>query len=314
MGSGGCTDRQQEFQRKASILARACCCVAACRVATGTPPSPPHPPLEPQRGCRPLDLPSIMGSSAVAALVSGGCLERQEWRRDRCDELCPFLKSCLADSTLVDHREGFEGRNTTGDTAFLMACCTGHVECVKLLAEAGCNTAAKNNDGQNALMCAAASGEAAAVRTALAAGWCELEATDTDGSTAFLGACFMGHAECMELLVGAGCNTAAKANQGLNALMFAAASGVAAAVRAALAAKWCELEATHAAGGTAFLCACSTGRVESMELLAEAGCNTAVKNKSGLNALMCAAESGVARAVRAAAAAGWCELEATDAT
>ena len=200
-----------------------------------------------------------------------------------------------------------------GETSFLMACTVGCVECMELLAEAGCNTAVINNHGTNALMCAAESGVAAAVRAALAAGWCELEARGgNDGDTAFLRSCYKGHVECMQVLAEAGCNTAAKDKDGANALMAAAESGVAAAVRTALAAGWCELEATDNHGYTAFLLSCWKGRVECMHVLAEAGCNTAAKYDSGVNALMAAALSGVAAAVRTALAGGWCELEATD--
>ena len=59
-------------------------------------------------------------------------------------------------------------------------------------------------------------------------------------------------------------------NAGVNALMYAAESGEAAAVCAALAAGWCELEARAAAdGSTAFLNACFMGKVECMQVLAE---------------------------------------------
>ena len=67
-----------------------------------------------------------------------------------------------------------EGRNATGDTAFLLACNLGHAECMQLLADAGCNTAAKSSDGGTALIHTAFSGVATAMRTVLAAGWCEL--------------------------------------------------------------------------------------------------------------------------------------------
>ena len=203
-----------------------------------------------------------------------------------------------------------EARSTNGVTAFLHACCKGHVECMQLFAEAGCDTAAISNTGANALMCAAESGVASAVRTALTASWCELEATSTDGRTAFLLACCKGHVECMQVFAEAGCNTAAICNLGVNALMWVACSGLAAAVRAALAAGWCELEARDSIGSTAFLLACYNGKVECVQVLAEAGCSTAVINNHGMNALMCAACSGVAAAVRTALATGWCELEA----
>ena len=68
----------------------------------------------------------------------------------------------------------FEGRNSTGDTVFLMACREGNEELMRLLAKAGCDTAVANICGTNALMSTCVSGEPQAVRAALAAGWCEL--------------------------------------------------------------------------------------------------------------------------------------------
>eukprot|EP01046_Picozoa_sp_COSAG06_P063374 COSAG06_NODE_14687_length_1135_cov_1.371622_1_plen_52_part_01 len=52
--------------------------------------------------------------------------------------------------------------------------------------------------------------------------------------------------------------------------MHTAKSGAAAAVRAALAAGWCELETRDKDGWTAFLCACWKGNADCMQLLAEA--------------------------------------------
>eukprot|EP01044_Picomonas_judraskeda_P020392 COSAG03_NODE_4521_length_1524_cov_1.273684_2_plen_274_part_01 len=268
-----------------------------------------------------------MEASAAFALLSGGSIELDRLNDELCDELCAALRARApsggegvmdlskmdggSKTDLLVSKMDFEGRNSTGETPFLLACTRGHVECMQLLVEAGCDTAAITAYGSNALMLAARSGVAAAVRTALAAGWCELEATSIYGRTAFLLACFKGCVECMQLLAEAGCNTAVISNDGSNALMSVADSGAASAVRMALAANWCELDAMSTHGRTAFLLACFKGCVECMHVLAEAGCDTAVISNSGMNALMWAACSGVAAAVRAALAAGWCELEAT---
>ena len=201
-----------------------------------------------------------MEGSTVLALLSGGNIEVNRLDDALCDELCAALRARAPSAG--EGIKDLEGRNSTGETPFLMACIMGHVECMKLLAGAGCSTAVSNNLGSNALMLAAQSGVIAAVRTALAAGWCELEARDDNcGDTAFLFACFKGSVECMQVLAEAGCDTAAKDKHGVNALMSAAHSGVAAAVRAALAAGWCDLEATSTEGDTAFLLACFKGHV-----------------------------------------------------
>ena len=99
-----------------------------------------------------------MESSAVLALLSGGSIERCEWNSGLCDELCAALHDQARASSsslegIKDTKIDVEGRNSTGETPFLLACWSGHVQCMELLAEAGCNTAAKNDNGMNALMC-----------------------------------------------------------------------------------------------------------------------------------------------------------------
>ena len=185
-----------------------------------------------------------------------------------------------------------ESRNESGETALLVACGKGDVARMKLLAEAGCDTAAMNSKGMTALMNTAGSGVAAAVRAALDAGWCELEARDKDGNTAFLYACHSGSVECMELLMQADCDIAATGSAGVNALMNTAHSGVAAAVRAALAAGWCELEARDKQGGTAFLYACNKGSTDCMGLLLGAGCDATVASSDGSSAVDIAQRAG----------------------
>eukprot|EP01043_Picozoa_sp_COSAG02_P088322 COSAG02_NODE_25459_length_658_cov_1.275492_1_plen_138_part_01 len=73
-----------------------------------------------------------------------------------------------------------------------------------------------------------------------------------------------------------------------------------------------DFEGRNLNGDTAFLIACAAGRVEAMQLLADAGCNTVATDNHSANALMLAACSGVPAAVSTALAAGWCELEAKD--
>ena len=239
-------------------------------------------------------------------LPGGRAPERQALTDERCLELGSVLRSSAPSTSAAV--EELEARNATGRTAFLTACSIGDTERTKLLVDAGCDTAAVDNDGANALMLAALSGvgAAGAVREALAAGWCELEATNTYGNTVFLMVCYEGDTECMQLLAEAGCDTAAVNNKGVNALMRASFSGVGAAVRTVLAAGWCELETRQETGDTAFLVACMKGSIECMQLLVDAGCNTATKSNDGGTALMHTAFSGVAAAVRAALAAGWC--------
>eukprot|EP01043_Picozoa_sp_COSAG02_P073918 COSAG02_NODE_14573_length_1258_cov_2.554789_1_plen_276_part_01 len=247
----------------------------------------------------------------VIGMLTGSSMERAAWNRKLCDELCAAVRAAPSPTS---GSMDFEGRNLHGDTPFLLACNQGHVDCMQLLARAGCNTGAKSSDGANALHQAAKSGEVAAVHTVLDAGWCELEATDKHGFTGFLLACAcnQGHADCMRLLADAGCNTGVKCIKGANALHQAANSGEVTAVHTVLDAGWCALEATDKHGRTAFLLACSKGYVDCMQLLAAAGCNTGAKCSEGANALHHTVHSGEVTAVHTVLDAGWCELEATD--
>ena len=102
------------------------------------------------------------GNDSVAAMLSGGCIERAAWYSERCDELCAALRKAVESSSVLN----LEGRNTDGDTPFLLACNAGHVAYMGSLVAAGCDTAAKDNDGMDGLMNAALSGNPAAVRAA----------------------------------------------------------------------------------------------------------------------------------------------------
>ncbi len=217
-----------------------------------------------------------MDKTGSLAMLPGSRSLPRSITEEHCDKLCVTLRGA---SAAIRNTKVFGERNSEGQKMFLLACSIGHVECMQLLVDAGCNTTVTDNNGANALIHAALSGVAAAVSTALAAGWCELEARDENGATAFLAACYSGSIECMQLLVDAGCNTTVTRNCGSNALMHAARSGVAAAVSTALAAGWCELEARDEDGDTAFLVACYSGSIECMQLLVDAGCETAAINK-----------------------------------
>eukprot|EP01045_Picozoa_sp_COSAG04_P005957 COSAG04_NODE_285_length_18117_cov_10.869797_10_plen_158_part_00 len=109
-------------------------------------------------------------------------------------------------------------------TAFLCACSQGSVECMKLLADAGCDTMATAKNGKTALLLASQACAPAAVQLVLENGWGDVEARDERGDTALLWACHQGGAECMTILVDAGCDVTATSNIGQNALMLAALS------------------------------------------------------------------------------------------
>ena len=213
-------------------------------------------------------------------------------------------------------RQGVADLDARGDedgtTAFIFACSKGSVECIGLLAEAGCDKDAVTDSGFTALMAAAFSGEVAAVRAVLDLGVEDLEMPRKDGRTAFLCACGKGSAECIGLLAEAGCDKDAAADDGGTALMGTAHSGVAAAVRAVLDLGVADKEMRNNHGRTAFLFACIYGSAECIGVLAEAGCDKAAMSDIGVTALMEAAHSDDVAAVRAVLALGVEDREARE--
>ena len=69
-----------------------------------------------------------------------------------------------------------EAKAEDGYTAFLWACAKGNVDCIRALAEAGCDTAARNCRGMTGLMLAAGWGSTAAAQAVLDLDGTELEA------------------------------------------------------------------------------------------------------------------------------------------
>ena len=126
------------------------------------------------------------------------------------------------------------------------------------------------------LVAATKAGDAAQV-CALVAGGASLEARGKNGRgyTAFLVACNTGQLECLEVLLGAGCNAVA-VDQVTHAsgLMLAASTGNL-VVLLRLLEDGAPLEARDIHGYTAFLRTCAAGRAECMEALLDAGCDIA---------------------------------------
>ena len=134
------------------------------------------------------------------------------------------------------------------------------MECIEVLARAGADVKARDDNGLTALMLATASASTAAVQAVLDVDGSEMEAKDAErGFTAFLWACNEGSTECIRALAAAGCDTTVTDSTGTTGLMVAANSGAVAAVEAVLDVGVSALEAKDGELRSAYLEVVSRG-------------------------------------------------------
>ena len=105
-------------------------------------------------------------------------------------------------------------------TALIMAANEGHVDCARLLMDAGADKEAKNKDGSTALICVAIEGDVDCVRLLLSAA-VDTEAEDNHKFTALIAAAASGRTYCTRLLIDAGVDKNAKKDDGSTALICA---------------------------------------------------------------------------------------------
>jgi len=108
---------------------------------------------------------------------------------------CNLLRSFI-ESTNCD----INGKNEEGNSAFLHASNSGHIECIKLLISYGCNIHDTNNNGESCLNLAASNGQAECLKYLISCG-CNVSHTDNSGYTPCINAAMMGHVQCLKILV-----------------------------------------------------------------------------------------------------------------
>ena len=165
------------------------------------------------------------------------------------------------------------------DAQLIEAAKGDNIAAVQQLLQEGANTAARDSDGNTALLWAADKGRIDIVKLLLDKG-ANIEAKDSSGNTVLLGAAYDGKTEMVKLLLKRGANIEADNDIGYTALITAAHEGQAEVVKLLLD-KGANIEAKDSDGNTALLHAVTQGQAEVVKLLLDKGANIKVKNNAG---------------------------------
>ena len=219
-----------------------------------------------------------------------------------------------AGADLVTACEGdLEARDAQGLTSLLFAASQGHAPAVERLLDLGADAAARSGAGTSLLMEAAASGSVDVMDVLVDRGaHGDMEAKDNVWATALLTAARSGHAGAVRRLLELGADAGARTAIDRTVLMAAAEAGSVSVVdelkrHGALG----DLEAEDWDGSTALLVGASCGQVGVVRRLLEVGASADARSGDESNAMMLAAEHrhlGVIDALVEAGAQG--DLEA----
>lgn len=162
---------------------------------------------------------------------------------------------------------------------------------------------AKDLDGRNLLMRAAAMGRAAFVSSLLLHNVCPINDVDKEGKTALILATCLNQKGSVTLLLQKNLDLNIKDNKGYNAVMYAAHQGHN-EILTDLINSQANLEATATNGATPLILATREKKLESVKRLLLAQVNTAARDNTGANALEIAATEGYADIVKVLLRAG----------
>jgi len=195
---------------------------------------------------------------------------------------------------LLDRMADAKNTRVDGITALMTASVGGHLEAVKLLLENGADVTATDKDGLTCLMNAAENGNVEVLKALVqhADDKSFLDTISSTGYNALTIASAHGHANVIEFLVEAGANVGAVDENGVTALMYAAASNHVDAMRALLEKGNSEIDFKHSHGGTALLEASTGGATDAIKLLLEKGAQFDFVDNDGVSPLMAVASQG----------------------
>jgi len=197
---------------------------------------------------------------------------------------------------LLVYKQLIDSKSKKDEIPLLLASEKGSIEVCELLLKAGANPLATDEDGLNAMHCAAKNGKREIVRMLLI--YKQLISSKTSaGFTPLMFAALSGDLEMCELLLKAEANPLATDEDGFNAMHYAAEIGKTEIVRI-LAAHKQLIDSKTGAGNTPLILASQYGHLEAYELLLKAGANPLAANENGRTAMHYAAQEGKTAIVR----------------
>ncbi|XP_062903747.1 ankyrin repeat and death domain-containing protein 1A-like isoform X1 [Mobula hypostoma] len=194
-------------------------------------------------------------------------------------------------SFLLNHNARVDIKDKHGMDAFLLAAWFGHLNILNLLVEKGVDRKSTNEEGLNALHCAAQNNKSKVVEYIVNDLQLDLNKPTEKGKMPYHLAAEGGHLEMVETLRKLDYNTQKKDKEGNTALHLAAWNGHV-TVLTVLLSEWDLINEQNEEGETAFYLAAAGGHHECVTLLLGAGSDINILPKSNMSPLHVAAERG----------------------
>lgn len=190
---------------------------------------------------------------------------------------------------LLTHNASVDIKDKHGMDAFLLAAWFGNLNILKTLVEKGVDQKSTNEEGLNALHCAAQNNQISIVQCIIKDLQLDLNKPTEKGKMPYHIAAESGHLEMVETLKEYEYSTQEKDKEGNTALHLAAKNGHVTVLKALLN-EWDLIDEENEEGVTAFYFAALESHHECVTLLLEAGCDKNILPKNNMSLLHIAAE------------------------
>ena len=207
----------------------------------------------------------------------------------------PFPTSCapcniLLVQAIIDHGANVNAMNNRGQTALWFACCSGQMEFVKILLDAGSDSNIADKNGESCLHAAVyGSCNAETIQNIIDHG-ALVNAANKDGATALLLACGSAQSKIVNVLLKAKADPNIPDRHGDASLHQATAANCSKETLQELMEYGANVNAVNKKGRTALLLNCSYGQMDSVEALLRAGADPNIIDEVGYSCIFAAVD------------------------